>query len=330
MLLVFVVIIYFLFPSKENNKEFTISGSTMGNIVYNIKYISDEVILEKKKIDSLLVNFNNIFSTYIPSSEISTINNSSGKIYISDHFHFLLEQSKRVYDLTDGYFDPTIGPLVNLWGFGPDKLINKPKKSEVNNLLNLVGLNKIDIGDNFLIKNKGTYIDFSSIAKGYAVDILHNYLIDKKILNFFIEIGGEVRANGKNIKNVDWIVGIESPFKLNSNTPIATASLEGLSIATSGNYRNFYKIGDSLIFHTIDPRTGYPSETNMLSASVFSKSCFLADAFATSFMVMGFEKSKKLSSSIDDIDVLLIYYDIDGKIKRYLSDGIKAKINLIE
>ena len=330
MLLVFVVIIYFLFPSKENNREFTISGSTMGNIVYNIKYISDEVILEKKKIDSLLVNFNNIFSTYIPSSEISTINKSSGKIYISDHFHFLLEQSKRVYDLTDGYFDPTIGPLVNLWGFGPDKLINKPKKSEVNNLLNLVGLNKIDIGDNFLIKNKGTYIDFSSIAKGYAVDILHNYLIDKKILNFFIEIGGEVRANGKNIKNVDWIVGIESPFKLNSNTPIATASLEGLSIATSGNYRNFYKIGDSLIFHTIDPRTGYPSETNMLSASVFSKSCFLADAFATSFMVMGFEKSKKLSSSIDDIDVLLIYYDIDGKIKRYLSDGIKAKINLIE
>ncbi len=330
MLLVFVVIIYFLFPSKENNREFTISGSTMGNIVYNIKYISDKVILEKNEIDSLLVNFNNIFSTYIPSSEISTINKSSGKIYISDHFHFLLEQSKRVYDLTDGYFDPTIGPLVNLWGFGPDKLINKPKKSEVNNLLNLVGLNKIDIGDNFLIKNKGTYIDFSSIAKGYAVDILHNYLIDKKILNFFIEIGGEVRANGKNIKNVDWIVGIESPFKLNSNTPIATASLEGLSIATSGNYRNFYKIGDSLIFHTIDPRTGYPSETNMLSASVFSKSCFLADAFATSFMVMGFEKSKKLSSSIDDIDVLLIYYDIDGKIKRYLSDGIKAKINLIE
>ena len=330
MLLVFVVIIYFLFPSKENNREFTISGSTMGNIVYNIKYISDEVILEKKEIDSLLVNFNNIFSTYIPSSEISTINNSSGKIYISDHFYFLLEQSKRVYNLTDGYFDPTIGPLVNLWGFGPDKLINNPKKSEVNNLLNLVGLNKIDIGDNFLIKNKGTYIDFSSIAKGYAVDILHNYLIDKKIFNFFIEIGGEVRANGKNIKNVDWIVGIESPFKLNSNTPIATASLEGLSIATSGNYRNFYKIGDSLIFHTIDPRTGYPSETNMLSASVFSKSCFLADAFATSFMVMGFEKSKKLSSSIDDIDVLLIYYDIDGKIKRYLSDGIKAKINLIE
>ena len=126
-----------------------------------------------------------------------------------------------------------------------------------------MGLNKIDIGDNFLIKNKGTYIDFSSIAKGYAVDILHNYLIDKKIFNFFIEIGGEVRANGKNIKNIDWIVGIESPFKLNSNIPIATASLDGLSIATSGYYRNFYKIDDSLIFHTIDQRTGNPSETNM-------------------------------------------------------------------
>ena len=328
MLSVFVLIVIFLFPSQERNKEFSISGSTMGNIPYNIKYISREVLLDKNEMDSILVGFNNIFSTYIPSSEISVINRSSGKIEISDSFAFLFEASKRVFELTDGYFDPTIGPLVNLWGFGPDKLINNPKQSEVNSLLKNVGLNKIVLENNVLIKSKGAYIDFSSIAKGYAVDILNDHLINKKISNFFIEIGGEVRVKGKNIKNFDWVVGIENPFEIDSNI-IATASLDNLSIATSGNYRNFYEIGDSIIFHTIDPNTGYPAYTNMLGASVFSKTCFLADAFATSFMVMGFEKSKQLSSSVDEIEVMLIYYDENGNIRKYLSDGIKEKINLI-
>ena len=171
MLLVFVLLIIFLFPIEQKNKEYSISGFTMGKIPYNIKYISKEVLLNKNEIDSILISFNNIFSTYIPSSEISVINRSSGKVNISDDFSFLLDQSKSVYKFTDGYFDPTIGPIVNLWGFGPEKLINNPKKSEVNNLLQYVGLNKIKSGDNFLIKNENTYIDFSSIAKGYAVDL---------------------------------------------------------------------------------------------------------------------------------------------------------------
>ena len=329
MLSVFVLIVIFLFPSQERNKEFSISGSTMGNIPYNIKYISREVLLDKNEMDSILVEFNKIFSTYISSSEISVINRSSGQIDISDSFAFLLEESRRVYEFTDGYFDPTIGPLVNLWGFGPDKTINNPTQLEVNSKLKNVGLNKIDFEDNILTKSKGTYIDFSSIAKGYAVDVLHDHLSIKKINNFFIEIGGEVRVKGKNIRNQDWVVGIENPFKADSNI-IATVSLDNLSIATSGNYRNFYQIGDSMIFHTIDPTTGYPAYTNMLSASVFSKTCFLADAYATSFMVMGFEKSKQLSSSIDEIEVLLIYYDNNGEIKKYLSEGIIEKIKLIE
>ena len=329
MLSVFVLIVIFLFPSQERNKEFSISGSTMGNIPYNIKYISREVLLDKNEMDSILVEFNKIFSTYISSSEISVINRSSGQIDISDSFAFLLEESRRVYEFTDGYFDPTIGPLVNLWGFGPDKTINNPTQLEVNSKLKNVGLNKIDFEDNILTKSRDTYIDFSSIAKGYAVDVLHDHLSNKKINNFFIEIGGEVRVKGKNIRNQDWVVGIENPFKADSNI-IATVSLDNLSIATSGNYRNFYQIGDSMIFHTIDPTTGYPAYTNMLSASVFSKTCFLADAYATSFMVMGFEKSKQLSSSIDEIEVLLIYYDKNGEIKKYLSEGIIEKIKLIE
>lgn len=329
MLSVFVLIIIFLFPSKERNNEFSISGLTMGNIPYSIKYISSELLLDKNQIDSILVEFNNVFSTYISSSEISIINQSSGKIDISDNFAFLLNASKKVYEFTDGYFDPTIGPIVNFWGFGPKKLLNNPKQSELNSVLKHVGLNKISFENNSLIKSKETYIDFSSIAKGYAVDILNDHLIFNNINNFFIEIGGEVRARGKNIRNLDWVVGIENPFEADANI-IATASLDNLSIATSGNYRNFYEIGDSIIFHTIDPTTGYPAYTNMLSASVFSKTCFLADAYATAFMAMGFEKSKQLSLSLDEIEVLLIYYDNKGDIQKYLSEGIKEKIKFIE
>ena len=329
MLLVFVGIIFFLFPIREKKEEFSISGITMGNISYNIKYISDESLLVKNEIDSILYNFNNIFSTYIPTSEISVINQSSGKINISNEFTFLLRQSFKVFELTDGYFDPTVGPIVNLWGFGPDKLKNNPKNSDIQNLLKYVGLTKVSLGDSYLVKNRETYIDFSSIAKGYAVDIISGYLSNKNINNFFVEIGGEVRTKGENINNKNWVVGIEDPFEINSNI-IGTASLDNLSIATSGNYRNFYKIGDSLIYHTINPKTGYPSYTNMLSASVFSESCFLADAFATSFMAMGFEKSKILSDEMKEIEVFLIYYDNEGNINKYLSDGIKEKINLLD
>ena len=213
MLLVFVGVIFFLFPIREKKEEFLISGLTMGNISYNIKYISDEPLINKNEIDSILISFNNIFSTYIPTSEISAINQSSGKINISSEFRFLLNQSFKVFDLTDGYFDPTIGPLVNLWGFGPDKLKNNPKKSDIQDLLEHIGLNKVSLNDNYLIKDENTYIDFSSIAKGYAVYILSDYLLNKRINNFFVEIGGEVRTKGKNIKSNNWIVGIETPFE---------------------------------------------------------------------------------------------------------------------
>ena len=169
MLLVFVGIIFFLFPIREKKEEFLISGLTMGNISYNIKYISDETLIDKNEIDSILTSFNNIFSTYIPTSEISAINQSSGKINISSEFRFLLNQSFKVFDLTDGYFDPTIGPLVNLWGFGPDKLKNNPKKSDIQDLLEFVGLNKVSLNDNYLIKDENTYIDFSSIKVDFML-----------------------------------------------------------------------------------------------------------------------------------------------------------------
>ena len=330
MFIVFVTFLYLLFFQEKGNQEFSITGFTMGNITYNVKYISSKKLVNKTEIDSILIKFNQTFSTYIPTSEISTINNSSGTIEISPEFYFLLKESKMIYDQTNGYFDPTIGPIVNAWGFGPDKVESLPDNREIRKIMNYVGLDKIKFDSLSLNKQyRESYIDFSAIAKGYAVDIITRYLDNKNLSNYFVEIGGEVRVSGKNISDKYWLVGVEDPkFSLSSDI-FATVSLNNLSLATSGNYRNFYNLKDSLVYHTIDPKSGYPSRSNMLSASVFAKSCFIADAYATSFMVLGFEKSKKIVNSTDGLDALVIYIDDEGDTTKYFSEGIRNSINLL-
>ena len=330
MFIVFVTFLYLLFFQEKGNQEFSITGLTMGNITYNVKYISSKKLVNKTEIDSILIKFNQTFSTYIPTSEISTINNSSGTIEISPEFYFLLKESKMIYDQTNGYFDPTIGPIVNAWGFGPDKVESLPDNREIRKIMNYVGLDKIKFDSLSLNKQyRESYIDFSAIAKGYAVDIITRYLDNKNLSNYFVEIGGEVRASGKNISDKYWLVGVEDPkFSLSSDI-FATVSLNNLSLATSGNYRNFYNLKDSLVYHTIDPKSGYPSRSNMLSASVFAKSCFIADAYATSFMVLGFEKSKKIVTSTDGLDALVIYINDEGDTTKYFSEGIRNSINLL-
>ena len=330
MFIVFVTFLYLLFFQEKGNQEFSITGFTMGNITYNVKYISSKKLVNKTEIDSILIKFNQTFSTYIPTSEISTINNSSGTIEISPEFYFLLKESKMIYDQTNGYFDPTIGPIVNAWGFGPDKVESLPDNREIRKIMNYVGLDKIKFDSLSLNKQyRESYIDFSAIAKGYAVDVITRYLDNKNLSNYFVEIGGEVRVSGKNISDKYWLVGVEDPkFSLSSDI-FATVSLNNLSLATSGNYRNFYNLKDSLVYHTIDPKSGYPSRSNMLSASVFAKSCLIADAYATSFMVLGFEKSKKIVTSTDGLDALVIYINDEGDTTKYFSEGIRNSINLL-
>ncbi len=330
ILILFVFLLFYFFPSKNNIQEYTVSGSTMGKIPYVVKYVFTKNVLRKNEIDSILTNFNNMFSTYIPDSEISIINRSKGKIDISNEFFFLLSESKKIYKLTNGYFDPTVGPLVNLWGFGPQKIIQSPSISEINNVKKFVGFDELDFGEYYIIKKtENTYLDFSSIAKGYAVDVLSEYLIRKNILNFFIEVGGEVRANGINISGDEWVVGIENPFDEISRL-YASIPINNKSIATSGNYKNFYSLNDSIFFHSINPKTGYPAYSNMISSSVISENCFISDAYATSFMILGFEESKKILNDKKDLDALLIYTDSIGSVRRFITEGIKDKIKFVK
>ena len=233
--LVFVLVTTIFFLTRKNRNEFVITGTTMGSIQYSVKYISDEKKILKNEIDSILIQFNRIFSTYIPDSEISVINNSEGRINVSKEFGKLIYESKLIYDITDGMFDPTVGPIVNKWGFGPDKIDKVPSEAEINQLIKFVGFDKITYGEGHIYKKfQESYIDFSSIAKGYAVDVIHNHLKLKNLPDTYVEIGGEVRVSGKNIKKNNWVLGIREPsFDGNINLS-AKVSLPNMSLATSG------------------------------------------------------------------------------------------------
>jgi FAD:protein FMN transferase len=325
---VFITMLLLIKANIKNDKEISLSGLTMGSIVYNIKYISEDSIIDKNEVDSLLISFNNIFSTYIPDSYISVLNKSKSIDTINPYFYFLLKESKKIYRITEGAFDPTIGPLINAWGFGPKSIDDIPSKEEIFKINKLVGFDKLYFDENIIEKHhEDVYLDFSSIAKGYAIDLISGFFNNKNIENYFIDIGGEVRCKGRNSKNKIWKIGIETPSILNNSRQlIATVKLDNLSLATSGNYRNYYMQNDTIIAHTINPKTGYPAKSNILSASVFSKDCFISDAYATAFMVLGYEKAKEISKNNRLIDVLLIYENSEGNIETYISNNLNSLI----
>jgi len=315
---------------SKNPHLVNISGKTMGNISYNIKYLDFNNINYKRNIDSILVSFNNSLSTYIPESEISNFNNSDTLNNISNTLFNILDISKNIYYKTFGAFDPTIGTLVNLWGFGPEKIVDIPDTLLIINSLKNVGFEQVYFDNKVAIRNNSkTNLDFSAIAKGYAVDILAEFLLEKNIQDFMIEIGGEVKCNGNQNKN-NWLIGIESPYDHNNtNKPIAVVNLINKSLATSGNYRNFYINNNIKISHTIDPRTGFPSNSNLLSASVFHANCVQADAYATAFMVLGLDQSIKIIENNKELDALLIYTDDSDSIKIYVSKNIIEYVDLL-
>jgi thiamine biosynthesis lipoprotein len=304
-----------------------VSGLTMGTIAYNVKYKTLEPIDYKMQIDSVLKKFNQSLSTYIPESEISKLNKSGSLVFQDPVFYPVLLASKKVHLATKGAFDPTIGPLINAYGFGPDKASKTLNQHVIDSLLHFVGFSKINFNPSLITIPNGTYLDLSAVAKGYAVDLITNYLKSKNIENAMVEIGGEVRTFGTNDRGETWRIGIQDPLIESEEyqPPFAVVNLKDRSIATSGNYRNFYRIDDKTYAHIIDPRTGKMSKKNILSASVFAPNCMLADAYATAFMVLGVEASMEILKVDDRLDALLIYQGEEGP-EHIITDGVKAEI----
>lgn len=314
-----VIIIVFLFFScnnKENNLK-VLQGNAIGT-TFSIRYVDARNIDFEPKIDSLIKAINKSTSTYIPTSDISKINNGDSTVVIDAYFEEVFKKSEKIYKETKGDFDPTIGVLVNAWGFGPGDKIENLDSLKIKELLKFVGFDKVKIEKGKVVKQyPEIYFDFNAIGKGYLVDVVGRLFEQYNIQNYLVEIGGEIRARGVNEKNFPWRIAIENPNFDGSRSFATTIQLYDESIATSGNYRKFRTTkGGKKYVHTINTKTGFASESNLLSASVISKSdCADVDGYATAFMAMGLEKTELFLQNHPELKAFLIYVDENGEMK---------------
>jgi thiamine biosynthesis lipoprotein len=301
-----VLVVLFLYSCKQEPKNMKFSGEVFGTS-YSVIYDSD--INYQKQFDSLFYDINKSMSTYQANSDISKINrNESFKI--DEHFVKVFDASKDIYKQTQGVFDPTIGAVVNAWDFGPEGKIESLDSLKIDSLMLGVGLDKVTRNNFIIIKQiPETFIDFNAIAKGYGVDVIGLFLESKNINNYLVEIGGEIRAKGKNIdKQSAWKVGVEEPHFDGSQSVLKAISLHDEAMATSGTYRKFKTDENGNKYsHIIDTKTGYPSKTNLLSISVIAEDCMTADAYATTFKAMGIERVKEFLKVHPELKVFLIF-----------------------
>jgi len=291
-IVVFVLISVLLISCSEKPNLIKLSGPVFGTS-YSILYDSSTNKNYEKQFDSLFYRINKSMSNYQTNSDISKINRNEKKT-VDDHFVTVFNASKKIYKETNGEFDPTIGKLVNAWNFGSENNEANLDSLQIDSLMSYVGLDKLSIKNNELQKKTPhAYIDFNAIAKGYAIDVIAGFLDSKRVNNYLIEIGGEIRAKGVHpIKKSNWRVGLQDPNFDGTTSYSKTVVLNNASMATSGTYRKFKVDNNGKKFaHIINSKTGYPTQTSILSVSVITNNCLLADGYATAFQAMGIEKA---------------------------------------
>jgi FAD:protein FMN transferase len=314
------------------NKSFAqeiirIEGEAQGT-TYHISYFDKKNRDFQPEIEQILHDFDLSVSTYIPNSVISRVNTNQ-TVIVDKYFKACFKKAKEVWKNTNGAFDPTVYPITNAWGFGPGKK-QTIEKVKIDSILQFVGFDLIELKGNKIIKKDlRVALDFNAFAQGYSVDVVCNFLNHKGIKAYIVEIGGEVYAKSKKPNSENWKIGIEKPIdnKEGGNPLKAIAKLENLAVATSGNYRRFVIENGVKYAHHIDPKTGYPTKNNLLSASVFSKQCITSDANATGILVMGLEKAKIFLSKHPELQVYLIYSDENGEYQIYETEGINKIIS---
>ena len=291
---------------------------------YNIIYLSHQELDYQKEIDSVFAAVNKSMSTYIQGSDISKINQGDSTLVVDHMFQDVFRLSKEVYEETESHFDPTVGVLVDAWGFGPGKQIALDS-TRVDSLMYYVGFDKVSLTAEKTIHKENPKIkfDFNAIAKGYAIDRLAVLMNQKGIQNYLIEVGGEVVAKGQNIRSKrPWGVQIQDPQAERAKSAIR---LNDKAMASSGNYRKFRidSITGKKYVHTIDPKTGYTKNAQTLSANVIANTCAEADAYATAFMVMPLEDVIEFVNSKNTVEVYIIFLDTASNTKEYMSEGFK-------
>ncbi|TXG38728.1 FAD:protein FMN transferase [Seonamhaeicola maritimus] len=288
-----------------------IKNTKLSGVVFGTSYsaIYDSEVDYQKQFDSLFYVLNKSLSTYQVNSDISKLNRNE-YVEIDEHFKKVYLKSKEIFEVTDGAFDPTIGNVVNAWSFGADEAIKELDSLKIESLMQFVGFSKTHLSNGKVIKeHSNIYLEFNAIAKGYGVDVIGEFLEEKGINNYLVEIGGEIRVKGKNKeKKAPWKVGVEKPHFDDKQSILKAIILKDAAMATSGTYRKF-KVDENgnSYSHIIDTSTGYSSKTNLLSVSVIADNCMTADAYATAFKAMGIDKVKAFLKQHQELKVFLIF-----------------------
>ncbi|CAL2088309.1 FAD:protein FMN transferase [Tenacibaculum sp. 190524A05c] len=315
-LLLLVSILVTSCKTKEKEEYSKLRGDIFGT-TYSIIYEDSKNYQEE--INTIFNDFNNSLSTYIPTSIVSKVNQNDSTVVVDMYFIEAFNKAKRIYKETDGFFDPTIGKLINAYGFGSGKEKKDLTQIEVDSLKNLMGFEKIVLVENKVLKPNEIEFNVNAYAKGLGVDVVGRFLESKGIKNYLVEIGGEIRARGNSPRGTLWKVAIDDPNTDGSRSQSRTIELNNQSMATSGNYRKF-KVNSNgeKVVHTVNPKTGLAQENNLLSASVLIQGdCADVDAYATAFMAMGLEETKVFLANRPDLKVVLLYANKEGEILEF-------------
>lgn len=294
---------------------------------YHVTYQCDSDLTQSIKAELLKVDAS--LSPFNKESVITAVNENKD-VQLDDMFKEVFNLAMDISKDTDGAFDITVAPLVNAWGFG-FKNGSQPSSHQVDSLLQLVGYEKVSMVDGKVVKqDPRIMLDCSAIAKGYGTDRVARLLQSRGIQNYMVEIGGEVVTSGVNPDRVPWKIGVTKPTddSLNIGHELQTVlNVTDKAMATSGNYRNYYFKGGKKFAHTVDPKTGYPVQHSILSATVLAKSCAVADAYATSFMVMGFDKARQVLERHPELMAYFIYSNQKGDMDVWYSPSLREKIS---
>jgi FAD:protein FMN transferase len=324
------VLVQGMMMSQARIEPLTIEGLTMGTS-YHITYFDVKNRNFRFSVDSLLQVVNKSISTYDAGSAVSSFNRSrKGLTEVTPHLYHSLKKAFEVATSSDGAFDPTVMPLVNAWGFGPGKPLGA-SAAKIDSIRTFVGFDKIKFNVSSVTKtDPRLQLDFGGIGQGYAVDVISDFLKSKGITDFLVELGGEGIAFGRNLaRNKSWQIGVLDPNSTRDHQFFkAYVEIKDGSFTTSGNYFNYREVNGKKYGHTIDPKSGYPVQHELLSASVFAGDCATADAWATAFMVVGVTKAMEFLKAHPELEALLIFTTPDGSTDVFFTPGLKARTRL--
>lgn len=322
----FMVFVYtaWAFPQEIERSAHTIHGYAQGT-TYQISYYAESSVIARSSIDSIVAVIDSSMSLYQPHSSINHFNDhTTTELVLDPHFKAVVEKSFEIHAYSEGVFDITVAPLVQLWGFGPQPQSSLPDSATIINCLSYIGMDKLSLRGDTLIKlQPGIRVDVNGIAQGYTVDIIAEFLESKGIKHYLVELGGELRVRGPKPDGSPLRIGIERPYADGQGDGLMSGVLainQG-SVTTAGNYRQYIEHGGQILSHHIDPKTGYPVQSGIISATLYAPDAITADGYDNVIMAMDAEDAIAFVDGFPGLEVFIIYKNENGEVLERMSAG---------